>query len=204
MSLLFKHLRVHQVFGANTDVGKTVLTSGLVRASATKNNRVFYLKPVSTGPIQDADDEHVKRYAGPHTALINAHCLYRFDEPVSPHLAAGMAVEKEGTQNVVVPTDDAFVTSVANYIRKCASGITGRSHMYIETAGGETGGPLRPQPDIIRHNAAGQLQAPLPPHHPRRRLEARRHLIYYFCIRISDAPRLHRRHCFALQRSILP
>jgi dethiobiotin synthetase/adenosylmethionine--8-amino-7-oxononanoate aminotransferase len=57
MSLLFKHLRVHQVFGANTDVGKTVLTSGLVRASATKNNRVLYLKPVSTGPVQDADDE---------------------------------------------------------------------------------------------------------------------------------------------------
>lgn len=57
MSLLFKHLRVHQIFGANTDVGKTILTSGLVRASATKNNHVFYLKPVSTGPLQDADDE---------------------------------------------------------------------------------------------------------------------------------------------------
>jgi dethiobiotin synthetase/adenosylmethionine--8-amino-7-oxononanoate aminotransferase len=57
MSLLFKNLRVHQVFGANTDVGKTILTSGLVRASAAKKNRVFYLKPVSTGPIQDADDE---------------------------------------------------------------------------------------------------------------------------------------------------
>jgi dethiobiotin synthetase/adenosylmethionine--8-amino-7-oxononanoate aminotransferase len=57
MSLLFKHLRVHQVFGANTDVGKTVLTSGLVRASATKKNHVFYLKSVSTGPMQDADDE---------------------------------------------------------------------------------------------------------------------------------------------------
>jgi len=41
---------------------------------------------------------HVKQYAGPHTALINAHCLYRFDEPVSPHLAAGMAAEKEGAQ----------------------------------------------------------------------------------------------------------
>jgi dethiobiotin synthetase/adenosylmethionine--8-amino-7-oxononanoate aminotransferase len=57
MSLLFKQLRVHQVFGANTDVGKTVLTSGLVRASATQKNHVFYLKPVSTGPMQDADDE---------------------------------------------------------------------------------------------------------------------------------------------------
>ena len=40
---------------------------------------------------------HVNRYAGPHEALVHAHCLYRFDEPVSPHLAAGMAAaEKTG------------------------------------------------------------------------------------------------------------
>ena len=57
MSLLFKHLRIHQVFGANTDVGKTLLTSALVRASAALGNDVYYLKPVSTGPMSDADDE---------------------------------------------------------------------------------------------------------------------------------------------------
>lgn len=59
MSLLFKHLRIHQVFGANTDVGKTILTTALVRASAlaNRNANVFYLKPVSTGPIEDADDK---------------------------------------------------------------------------------------------------------------------------------------------------
>jgi len=55
MSLLFKHLRIHQIFGANTDVGKTILTSALVRASASQNKTVFYLKPVSTGPEQSAD-----------------------------------------------------------------------------------------------------------------------------------------------------
>ncbi|KAI0261543.1 PLP-dependent transferase [Gloeopeniophorella convolvens] len=136
MSLLFKNLRVHQVFGANTDVGKTVLTSGLVRASAAKKNQVFYLKPVSTGPMQDADDEHVERYAGSYKALVNTHCLYRFDEPVSPHLAASMAAEQKGAENVVVPTDDTFVTSVASYIRECASRRAERAHMYVETAGG--------------------------------------------------------------------
>lgn len=57
MSLLFKHFRVHQVFGANTDVGKTILTCALVRASALKANNVFYLKPVSTGPLDTADDK---------------------------------------------------------------------------------------------------------------------------------------------------
>jgi bifunctional dethiobiotin synthetase / adenosylmethionine---8-amino-7-oxononanoate aminotransferase len=56
MSLLFKNLRIHQVFGANTDVGKTLLTAALVRASAAKERQTFYLKPVSTGPLEDADD----------------------------------------------------------------------------------------------------------------------------------------------------
>lgn len=59
MSILYKNLRIHQIFGANTDVGKTVLSSALVRASAARKNTVFYLKPVSTGPAQDADDEYV-------------------------------------------------------------------------------------------------------------------------------------------------
>jgi bifunctional dethiobiotin synthetase / adenosylmethionine---8-amino-7-oxononanoate aminotransferase len=59
MSLLFHHFRVHQVFGANTDVGKTLLTSALVRASSLTGKAVYYLKPVSTGPFQDADDESV-------------------------------------------------------------------------------------------------------------------------------------------------
>jgi hypothetical protein len=48
--------------------------------------------------IYDRARRHVKRYAGPHRALVNAHCLYRFDEPVSPHLAADMAAGKEGSQ----------------------------------------------------------------------------------------------------------
>ena len=61
MSLLFKHLRIRQIFGANTDVGKTLLSSALARASAAKDQNVFYLKPVSTGPMQDADDESVLR-----------------------------------------------------------------------------------------------------------------------------------------------
>lgn len=69
MSLLFKNLRIHQIFGANTDVGKTILTSALVRASAASGHNVYYLKPVSTGPMSDADDECVPF----HTLIIYAH-----------------------------------------------------------------------------------------------------------------------------------
>jgi dethiobiotin synthetase/adenosylmethionine--8-amino-7-oxononanoate aminotransferase len=87
MPLLFPNLRITQVFGgasvcrgnmtsgrlcivsANTDVGKTLLTTALLRASASQyattpsspgkseqsRMRVFYLKPVSTGSDDEAD-----------------------------------------------------------------------------------------------------------------------------------------------------
>ncbi|KAH9945475.1 onanonoxo-7-onima-8-eninoihtemlysoneda [Epithele typhae] len=135
MSLLFKNLRIHQVFGANTDVGKTVLTAALVRASAAKGHDVYYLKPVSTGPISDADDARVVALAGPHQSLVRSTCLFRFDDPVSPHLAALRANENASEQRVV-PTDDAFVNAVASNVRSCASGVSRFSHMYVETAGG--------------------------------------------------------------------
>ncbi|TBU27078.1 onanonoxo-7-onima-8-eninoihtemlysoneda [Dichomitus squalens] len=135
MSLLFKNLRIHQIFGANTDVGKTVLTSALVRASAANGHIVHYLKPVSTGPLSDADDERILVLAGKHRDRVHSKCLFRFDDPVSPHLAARRANEGEVVQRVV-PTDDAFVNAVASYVRSCAEKVTAPSHMYIEAAGG--------------------------------------------------------------------
>lgn len=80
MAHLYPHLRLHQVFGANTDVGKTIFTTALCLASSVlpvssaagnheedfrralrgeggaSGERVHYLKPVSTGPMTDADD----------------------------------------------------------------------------------------------------------------------------------------------------
>ncbi|KIY69063.1 onanonoxo-7-onima-8-eninoihtemlysoneda [Cylindrobasidium torrendii FP15055 ss-10] len=132
MSLLFKHLRVHQVFGANTDVGKTILTSALVRASANSGN-VYYLKPVSTGPPGTADIEHIQRYAGTHKDRVHTHCLYQYQEPVSPHLAARLAWE---SKNTVIPTDETVVNSISHHVRQCASRTIIPAHMYVETAGG--------------------------------------------------------------------
>lgn len=58
-ALLWRSLRVFQVFGANTDVGKTVFTTLLARTAARRwaDERVAFLKPVSTGAAADADDQ---------------------------------------------------------------------------------------------------------------------------------------------------
>ncbi|ESK92356.1 onanonoxo-7-onima-8-eninoihtemlysoneda [Moniliophthora roreri MCA 2997] len=134
MSLLFKHLRIHQVFGANTDVGKTLLTTALVRASAASNKPVFYLKPVSTGPPEGADDKHIQRYTTSLRERVSIKCLFQYQEPVSPHLAAKLAADNGDLRGI--PSDDTFANSVANFIRQCASKSLDKAHMYVETAGG--------------------------------------------------------------------
>lgn len=57
-SLLWRSLRTYQVYGANTDVGKTIVTTLLCRAARRlwQTENTTYLKPVSTGPAGEADD----------------------------------------------------------------------------------------------------------------------------------------------------
>ena len=70
------------VTGTDTNVGKTVLSALLVAALDA-----VYWKPIQTGAIEGTDRETVIRLA----AIPEAQTLpesYRFDPPVSPHLAA--------------------------------------------------------------------------------------------------------------------
>ncbi|OAA49478.1 Aminotransferase class-III [Metarhizium rileyi] len=63
-SLLWRSLRVYQVFGANTDVGKTIFTTLLARTARKlwKDDRVTFLKPVSTGAEAESDDRYGTLY----------------------------------------------------------------------------------------------------------------------------------------------
>jgi dethiobiotin synthetase/adenosylmethionine--8-amino-7-oxononanoate aminotransferase len=58
-SALWNHLPTVQIYGANTNVGKTIVSTLLCRnlEKHTKGDRkVHYIKPVSTGPLNEADD----------------------------------------------------------------------------------------------------------------------------------------------------
>ena len=55
---LWPRLRTLQIYGANTGVGKTIFSTVLCRAFQRKLQRVQYVKPVSTGPLDDADDRY--------------------------------------------------------------------------------------------------------------------------------------------------
>ena len=102
-SRLYRNFLAYQVFGANTEVGKTVFSTVLCKAFLNRSrsrlhndalfnpyqNRtlanVWYLKPVSTGPSDEADTAHLKRFA----VGVETKCLFQYGEAVSPHIAAG-------------------------------------------------------------------------------------------------------------------
>ena len=85
-SALWRSLRAYQVYGANTDVGKTIASTILCKALRKQfaKDHVWYLKPVSTGPQSEADDLHISRFA----KGVSTKCLFQFDDAVSPHIAA--------------------------------------------------------------------------------------------------------------------
>jgi hypothetical protein len=96
---------------------------------------------------------HITRYAGSHKHLLHTDCLFRYKEPVSPHLAAQLALESNGVKvryyymsfyvlflhhpQGDIPSDRTLVDSIANYIRRCSSSSSQAAHLYVETAGGE-------------------------------------------------------------------
>ncbi|KAF1810370.1 PLP-dependent transferase [Eremomyces bilateralis CBS 781.70] len=139
----FLHPSLHalQIYGANTNVGKTIASTVLCRAlrSRRKGAAVRYVKPVSTGPDWEADDGHITR----HAKGVESTCLFQFDEPVSPHLAARAAGR---------PLPDAtIVQSLHACLHSHASrSLSQLSHTLVETAGAT----LSPAP-------SGSLQADL-------------------------------------------
>ncbi|KZF26862.1 PLP-dependent transferase [Xylona heveae TC161] len=124
-SLLWRSLRAYQVYGANTDVGKTIFSTILAKASKKRRpaENVWFLKPVSTGPLDEADDRHVSRFA----QGVSTHCLHQFEKPISPHLAALSSAQE-------TPSDSKVLRGIRDHFVECAQ--AGPGFAILETAGG--------------------------------------------------------------------
>lgn len=88
----------HFVTGTDTNIGKTVLSALLVAALDA-----FYWKPIQTGAVEGTDRECVRRWAEVAQERLPPEC-YRFDPPVSPHLAARLAGIEIQLDRVVLPS----------------------------------------------------------------------------------------------------
>jgi len=118
------------ILGANTDVGKTVVSTGLCLASASANGVPFYVKPFQTGEISDAHFvfSKVQTIAKLHLSCIQqpkTMTLFQFSSPVSPHMAA---------QERDAPSDQHVIASLEEQIRSYQSQES--AMMLVEGAGG--------------------------------------------------------------------
>lgn len=85
------------ITGTDTNAGKTVLSALLCAALDAS-----YWKPIQTGAAEDSDSRTVAQLAGlaPDRILPEA---YRFDAPVSPHLAARIAGTRIDMTRISIP-----------------------------------------------------------------------------------------------------
>jgi dethiobiotin synthetase len=113
------------ITGTDTDVGKTVLACAIAATLADAGHGVRVFKPVVTG-IGDAQpgrapDHDLLRAAARSSQSAQSVAPYRFDPPVSPHLAA----ESAGTH--VEPL---------HLLGACAQAGAGGDVMVVEGVGG--------------------------------------------------------------------
>lgn len=140
---LWKKFPVHYVFGANTDVGKTIFSTALLRHLANENS--LYIKPISTGDLNEADDGHVNRYV----SQINSHCLSQLSTPCSPHLALQLESKVRDTTEEPHVNDQVVLSKLNDTLHSHISKVR-TGYGLIETAGG-----------VLSPTLNGSLQADL-------------------------------------------
>ncbi|CAI5735705.1 unnamed protein product [Hyaloperonospora brassicae] len=174
------HTPVFQVFGSNTDIGKTVVSAGICRSATTaaaangsrSGGPVAYIKPLQTGVdttgsvavVGEGDASFVERYARDDYSSTTkrrqcpVHCstLFSWRTPVSPHLAAHL----EGHSI----SDEELLELLANKLQVLQPQLTeeeeeeednnkaGEGLVLVETAGGVCSptASMRPQADVYR------------------------------------------------------
>ncbi|GLE01124.1 hypothetical protein PINS_up009954 [Pythium insidiosum] len=123
-------LPVFQIFGSNTDVGKTIVSAGICRAALQSGQRVGYIKPLQTGTADEGfigDAGFVEKHAGA-SKLLHCETLFSWKTPVSPHLAAS----KEDHS----VTDEETLDALTSRLSAVAEETNPYSLVLVETAGG--------------------------------------------------------------------
>ena len=83
------------VTGTGTEVGKTVVAAAIARTAAATGERVAVFKPAVSGLADGDEPDHalLRRAAGSNQSDDQV-APYRYDPPVSPHLAAELVGEE--------------------------------------------------------------------------------------------------------------
>lgn len=119
------------IFGSNTDVGKTIISTGLARA-AIKSYKTQYIKPVQTG---EKDENFIKLYNKPDVNdELTVKTLNHWNLATSPHIAAF----SDGPENFP-SSDNVILDSIRNEIKSFEKKeLNSKKSIFtiLETAGG--------------------------------------------------------------------
>jgi dethiobiotin synthetase len=112
------------VAGTGTGVGKTWVTSALAAELSRRRQRVVALKPIETGVTDEAPNTDFRQLAAVSTLAVTPQ-PFRFEPPLSPHLAArraGRTIQ---------------LSEILTYVQSHESSSAGEpAWTLIETAGG--------------------------------------------------------------------
>jgi len=128
--------RAHLIFGSNTDVGKTIVTTALVQASLRRKSSdeqvyqlVKYIKPLQCGGSdQSFVDSHVAQQRHSQSVIYDSHMLYQWKSYTSPHLASRFEDHYVSDDEVLSSLLQNFQDTLDNTDASCTT--------FIETAGG--------------------------------------------------------------------
>ena len=148
--------RVHLLFGANTDVGKSVISAGLVHAAASslsvatsptlRLSSVNYIKPLQCGGSDEAFILDQRRDTGYEQLHIACQTLYSWDTPASPHLASRL-------EDLPVSNDEVLASLRSAISRIDVDNGDDNVVTIIETAGGalspSSSSPLNENSDTL-------------------------------------------------------
>ena len=125
------------IAGTDTDVGKTVVTSALLRSFASKGFATRGIKPVQTGCLNlvsmtVSPDVEVYREACPDCQALALECLV---PACSPHLAARMDKRLLSVEGLVEKLDAAIADQAGVTLIEGAGGlyVPLNEHQYIIT-----------------------------------------------------------------------
>lgn len=128
-ALLLERTTIYQIFGSNTNIGKTVFSTLLCKCTSEKmGGSISYLKPIATG--HDSDERHVAAFC---PQIRSTRTIYHWPDVVYPHLVAKMAEAfppAPGNDTVLDDIREAALAFDDMYWRDK------NRWMFVETAGG--------------------------------------------------------------------
>ena len=113
------------ITGTNTDIGKTFITAGLAKLSASLDLDTAVMKPIQTGTAEYESDLSVIRSLVPELVVNDKELIspYEFRLGASPHLAAREAGELIEPKVIVDAYQKLLATGVDTLLVEGAGGI---------------------------------------------------------------------------------